>query len=74
MADRPVETVRTDESYRAEDGRKQWSELLNATQWEGKHVTITRSSRRAAVMVPPDWYDRAHAALADHDRAPKKRA
>lgn len=74
MPDRPVEPVRTDESRKAEDGRKDWAELLNATQWQGKHVTITRSGRRAAVLVPPDWYDRAHAALADHDRSPRKRA
>lgn len=56
MADRPREPVRTEE-FRAEEARKLFADLLNAAQWEGKHVTITRNGRRAAMLVPVAWYD-----------------
>lgn len=33
----------------------------------GEHIPITHYDRAAAVMVPPDWYQRAAAALAASD-------
>lgn len=72
------ETGGTGKPWTAEEARKAWAELLNLAQWQGEHVTITRSNKRAAMLVPPDWYDRAKAALAAQDatspaKAPTKR-
>jgi prevent-host-death family protein len=55
------------EEYKVQEAREQFAQLLNATQWQGKHVAITRHGRRAAVLVPPDWYDEAIEAIADQD-------
>lgn len=81
MADGTPETTGPDDdSFQAEDARKQWAELLNRVQWQGRHVTIRRSSRVAGVLVPQDWYERASEALAEAEAGnptqamPKKRA
>jgi hypothetical protein len=67
MTDRTHGTTGTDDSMKAEDARKMWASLLSATQWQGKHMTITRSGKRAGVLVPPGWYDRAVALMAKDD-------
>jgi prevent-host-death family protein len=70
MAGSPGETGGTgDKPWTAEDARKKWAELLSQTQYAGKHIPITRSGKRAAILVPPDWYDRAVASIGDHDDA-----
>ncbi|MGW3427915.1 type II toxin-antitoxin system prevent-host-death family antitoxin [Streptomyces melanosporofaciens] len=48
---------------KVQDAREQFADLLNATQWQGKHVAITRHGKTAGVLVPADWYERARAAL-----------
>lgn len=58
MPGRTDGTTGSDE-MKAEDARKMWAALLSAAQWQSRHTVITRSGKRAAVVVPPDWYDRA---------------
>ncbi|MFF9118250.1 type II toxin-antitoxin system Phd/YefM family antitoxin [Streptomyces massasporeus] len=53
------------EEYKVQEAREQFAQLLNATQWQGKHVAITRHGKSAAVLVPPDWYERARQALGE---------
>jgi prevent-host-death family protein len=53
------------ETVKAEDARKAFAELLNATQWQGKIVFISRHGRVAGVLVPADWYE------AHRDREPQ---
>lgn len=49
--------------FTAEDARKKWAELIGRAQHAGRHTTITRSGKRAAIVVDPAWYDRAVAAI-----------
>jgi prevent-host-death family protein len=69
-------TGETVDAWTAEAARKQWAELLSKVQYAGERIPITRSGKRAAIVVPPDWHDRAEAALAAQDAAakPTKRA
>ncbi|MFC8065536.1 type II toxin-antitoxin system Phd/YefM family antitoxin [Streptomyces sp. NPDC057293] len=53
-----------DETVSVQDAREQFAQLLNGTQWQGKHVAITRHGRTAGVLVPPDWYEQARQAIA----------
>jgi len=55
------------EEVKAEDARREFAELLNGVQWRGAHVAVTRHGRRSAVLVPPDWYERAVAAMGGGD-------
>lgn len=55
----------TTRSVSAEEARKTLADLLNGTQFQGEHVRVTRHGRTAGVLVPPDWYERATAALAE---------
>ena len=52
-----------DETVKVQEAREQFAQLLNGTQWQAKHIAITRHGRTAAVLVPPDWYERALKAL-----------
>jgi prevent-host-death family protein len=52
-----------DETVKVQEAREQFAQLLNGTQWQSKHIAITRHGRTAAVLVPPDWYERAVRAL-----------
>lgn len=52
-----------DESFKVQEAREQFAQLLNATQWQGKHVAITRHGKTAGVLVPADWYEKAVEAL-----------
>lgn len=63
MTDRPTGTDGTDDVFTAEDARKKWAELIGRAQHAGRHTTITRSGKRAAIVVDPAWYDRAVAAI-----------
>lgn len=42
------------------------SDVLNKVQFRGEAVSITRRSKRSGVLVPPDWYDMAVAAIAEN--------
>lgn len=48
---------------KVQEAREQFAQLLNGTQWQGKHIAITRHGKTAAILVPPDWYEEAQAAL-----------
>lgn len=52
-----------DETVKVQEAREQFAQLLNGTQWQDKHIAITRHGKTAAVLVPPDWYERAKEAL-----------
>ncbi|UPZ27620.1 type II toxin-antitoxin system Phd/YefM family antitoxin [Streptomyces sp. LRE541] len=52
-----------DETVKVQEAREQFAQLLNGTQWQDKHIAITRHGKTAAVLVPPDWYEKAQAAL-----------
>jgi prevent-host-death family protein len=64
----------SEDTWTAEKARTAWADLLSKVQYGARHITITRSGKRAALLVPPEWYDRAAAALAAHDARPTKRA
>ncbi|MET8278212.1 type II toxin-antitoxin system prevent-host-death family antitoxin [Micromonospora sp. NPDC005174] len=64
MADSRGETDGTADVFTAEEARKRWAELIGRAQHAQRHSTITRSGKRAAIVVDPDWYDRAEIALA----------
>lgn len=52
-----------DETVPVQEAREQFAQLLNGTQWQGKHIAITRHGKTAGVLVPPDWYERARKAI-----------
>ena len=64
MTVEPANATSTEE-VKAEDARKAWAALLNGAQWQGQNTTITRSGKRAAVLVSPEWYDQAVALMAE---------
>lgn len=41
------------------------SDVLDGTQHHSQHVEITRRGKRAGIIVPPEWYDRAVASLSE---------
>ncbi len=49
-------------SYQARTG---FRDVLDDVM-RGEHVTISRWNRPAAVMVPPDWWQRARQALGEN--------
>lgn len=51
------------DEVKVQEAREQFAQLLNATQWQGEHVVITRHGKAAGVLVPPDWYQKAKTAL-----------
>lgn len=53
------------QSIPAEQVRKEFADLLDGSQHKGEHSEITRRGKRSGVLVPPDWYDAAVAALAE---------
>jgi prevent-host-death family protein len=52
-----------DHSVSSDELRRHSRPLLNEVQYEDAHLTVTRHGERAAVMVPPGWYDAARKAL-----------
>lgn len=52
------------DSLPVEEVRKKIADVLDGTQHYGQHVEITRRGKRAGIVVPPEWYDRAVEALA----------
>lgn len=52
------------ESLPVEEARKKFADILDGTQHHSQHVEITRRGKRAGVVVPPEWYDRAIESLA----------
>jgi prevent-host-death family protein len=52
-----------DHPISSEDLRRRSRQLLNEVQYDDVHVTVLRHGERAAVMVPPGWYDAARKAL-----------
>jgi prevent-host-death family protein len=52
-----------DETVPVQEAREQFAQLLNGTQWQDKHIAITRHGKTAGVLVPPDWYEQARQAL-----------
>lgn len=58
------------EEIRIEEARRAFADLVNAAQWRGEHVTITRHGKPAAVLVPVDWHRRATRALTEQGDSP----
>ena len=54
------------QSIPVERARKEFADLLDGTQHKGEFVEITRRNKPAGVIVPPDWFDAAVAALAEN--------
>jgi prevent-host-death family protein len=48
----------------SEEARRNFGALLAEVQHQAAHVEIVRYRTRAAVIVPREWYERAHRALA----------
>lgn len=46
--------------------RLRFSDVLDATQFGGQFIEITRRGKSAGVLVPPDWYDAAVAAISEN--------
>jgi len=53
------------QSIPVEQARKEFADLLDGSQHKSEHSEITRRGKRSGVLVPPDWYDAAAAALAE---------
>ncbi|MFJ9101315.1 type II toxin-antitoxin system Phd/YefM family antitoxin [Streptomyces sp. NPDC102405] len=53
------------QSIPVEQARKEFADILDGSQHKGEHAEITRRGKRSGVLVPPDWYDAAVAALAE---------
>jgi prevent-host-death family protein len=51
------------ESVQSDDARRKLRDLLNRVEHDGEHITILRYQTPAAVIVPPDWYEQAKAAI-----------
>lgn len=51
------------QSLPVEEARKTFADILDGTQFQGAHIEITRRGKAAGVVVPPEWYARAVAAL-----------
>jgi prevent-host-death family protein len=52
-----------------EEARRRFADLVNAALWRDEHVVITRHGKRAAVLVSPEWYERARTALGEASEA-----
>jgi PHD/YefM family antitoxin component YafN of YafNO toxin-antitoxin module len=49
----------------SDEARRRFRPLLDDVEHHGERVKILRYDRPAAIMVPPDWYERAEAALGE---------
>ena len=49
----------------SDGARRDWRALLTSVQYGRAHITITRYGGPAAVLVPVDWYEQAHARLSE---------
>ncbi len=49
----------------SDDARKRWREIVDDVEHNKAHCEIRRYTRRSAMLVPADWYDRARARLGD---------
>ncbi|MEF9521302.1 MULTISPECIES: type II toxin-antitoxin system prevent-host-death family antitoxin [unclassified Streptomyces] len=54
------------QSIPVERARKEFADILDDTQHHGGHVEITRRGKRSGIVVPPDWYDTAVAAISEN--------
>jgi hypothetical protein len=48
----------------SEEVRRNLGALIAEVQYQAAHLEIVRYRTMAAVIVPRDWYERAHLALA----------
>ncbi|MFB6776510.1 type II toxin-antitoxin system Phd/YefM family antitoxin [Streptomyces sp. NPDC056352] len=62
------------QSLPVEQARKEFADLLDGSQHKGEHTEITRRSKPAGVLVPPDWYESAVAAIAEVKELRRKAA
>lgn len=46
--------------------RLRFSDVLDEAQFGGQFVEITRRGKRSGVVVPPDWFDAATAAISEN--------
>jgi prevent-host-death family protein len=53
------------QSVPVEQARKEFADLLDGSQHKGEFAEITRRGKSAGVLVPPDWYESAVAALSE---------
>ncbi|MFE2305004.1 hypothetical protein [Streptomyces sp. NPDC059411] len=51
------------ESYKSEEVRTALKDVLNAARFEGKIAKVVRYKDPMAYVVPPEWFERACAAL-----------
>jgi prevent-host-death family protein len=54
------------QSVPVEQARKEFADLLDGSQHKGEFAEITRRGKRSGVLVPPDWYDAAIAAISEN--------
>ncbi|GLW91764.1 type II toxin-antitoxin system Phd/YefM family antitoxin [Actinokineospora globicatena] len=47
--------------------RADLASLLNAVEWQGHQIEITRYNRPAAYLVSAEWFERAQRALASEE-------
>jgi prevent-host-death family protein len=62
------------QSVPVEQARKEFADLLDGTQHKGEFVEITRRGRSASVMVPPEWFEVAVAAISENKELKKRLA
>ena len=48
--------------------RNDMHDVLNRVQHDGEHIPVTRYRQTSAFIVPPDWYERAAALMAEHEQ------
>ena len=49
----------------SEEARRGFSSLLDEVEHHAAHITVLRYKTPAAVIVPPEWYERACRALGE---------
>jgi prevent-host-death family protein len=54
-----TDTNPPDESLPITDTARNVGAVIDRVRFQGKHVQITRNRKRAAMIVPIEWYDRA---------------
>ena len=52
-----------DKQVRSDEARRNLRDLLDEVEHHDVHVTILRYDKPAAVLVSPDWYEQAKAAI-----------
>lgn len=62
------------QSVPVEQARKEFADLLDGSQHKGEFAEITRRGKPAGVVVPPDWFTTAVAAIAENKELRRENA